>query len=85
MRDDRHKTFPQGCGFSFLSSSRKEKVIINSARSASRTTLSVVEGEWAVHTHTYIVIDRNSVMSGSLKRREDGDEVQDTQGVKKGP
>jgi hypothetical protein len=31
--------------------SRKEKEITNSARSASLTTLSVVEGEWVVHTH----------------------------------
>jgi hypothetical protein len=31
--------------------SRKEKEITNSALSASRTTLSVVEGEWVVNTH----------------------------------
>jgi hypothetical protein len=30
--------------------SRKEKEITNSAHSAARTTLSVVEGEWVVHT-----------------------------------
>jgi len=35
--------------FCFLPTQQKGKEILTSVRSASRTTLSIVEGEWAVH------------------------------------